>query len=127
MDMMKLFVRIAMVDMNGYNGREHHPTREMEGSFVRVTGVETVPVHTVEDEASVRGLRDVADVEDRRRPLGGEGFRQQADRIEEKESYMWFEGVLVDANGDDIEDGEVELIDHELSCKDDIILTFAVA
>lgn len=93
--MMKLFVRIALVDMNGYNGREHHPTREMEGSFVRVTNVDTVPAEEL-SEGTV-------------------------------ESYQVFCGVLVDANGDDLPGGEVELIDHELSCVGDIIQTFVIA
>jgi hypothetical protein len=73
--MLKMYVRIAHVDMEGFNGREHPPTADMVGSFVRVTGMETVP---------------------------------------DDQPYQVFEGIVVDANGEDIEGGEVELIDYEI-------------
>lgn len=41
--MLKIFVRIHTVDMNAWTGRDHHPTREMQGRYVRVTNLDTVP------------------------------------------------------------------------------------
>ena len=43
MNMLNIIVRIEHVDMNGYNGREHHPSPEMDGMFARVTNMETIP------------------------------------------------------------------------------------
>lgn len=38
---MTLIVKIEQVDRYGYLGREHHPTRDMEGHTARITRVET--------------------------------------------------------------------------------------
>ena len=40
--MLDIFVRISSVDL-GFTSREHTPTKEMEGSFVRVTNMDTIP------------------------------------------------------------------------------------
>jgi hypothetical protein len=74
--MLDIFVRINSVDI-GYSGRDHRPTPDMEGSFVRVTNMDTVPNSGT--------------------------------------PYQLFHGVIVDTNGDDVEGGEVELFDYELS------------
>jgi hypothetical protein len=37
---MAMVLRIAKVDMDGYCGRDHHPTREMEGELVLVRKME---------------------------------------------------------------------------------------
>jgi hypothetical protein len=105
MDMLKIFVRIKNVDMDGYNGRDHHPTKEMEGHFVRVTNMDTIP--------------PVAD-EERSRPDFDTRDREGYDT-----TYQVFHGILVDANGEDVEGGEVELIDHEIESVDDVPVLFS--
>jgi hypothetical protein len=39
--MLKIFVKIASVDMYGFNGRDFHPTPDMVGQLVRVIEMET--------------------------------------------------------------------------------------
>ncbi len=41
--MLRIFVRIAAVDEDGFVGRDHHPNTSMVGRLVRVTNMDTVP------------------------------------------------------------------------------------
>lgn len=92
--MLNIIVRIKNVDMDGYCGREHHPTEEMEGQFVRITNMDTVP-----------GV--------------------SAGRGPWNEGYQVFNGILVDANGEDVEGGEVDLIDHEIESYENMPVLFS--
>jgi hypothetical protein len=93
--MLNIIVRIQNVDMNGFCGRDHHPTKEMEGCFVRITNMETIPEGT--DNEDMKG----------------------------DPAYLVFSGILLDANGEDMEDGEVELIDHEIESLEDMPVLFS--
>jgi len=89
--MLFIVVRIKKVDMGGYNGRDHHPTPDMEGRYVRVTNLDTVPPAT--EDAT-------------------------------EEPLHIFYGVIVDANGDDIEDGKVQLMEHEIEVDNNVPTLF---
>jgi hypothetical protein len=82
--MLDIFVRINKVDRNVCIGREHPPTPDMEGSYVRVLVMEEVP-----------GLDEMW-------------------KYDAAAPYQLFTGIIVDTNGDDVEGGEVELVDSEI-------------
>jgi hypothetical protein len=105
MDMLNIIVRIETVDMEGFVGREHHPTSDMVGCFVRITNMDTIP--------------PVAD-EERSRPDFDTRDREGYDT-----TYQIFTGILLDANGHDIKGGEVELIDHEIQSHEGIPVLFS--
>jgi hypothetical protein len=92
--MLDIFVRIKSVDMDGYNGRDNHPTKEMEGLFVRITNMDTIPEGTANED------------------------------MEGDPSYQVFSGIVVDANGEDVEDGEITLIDYEIETLNNIPVLF---
>jgi hypothetical protein len=98
--MLNIIVRIQNVDMNGFCGRDHHPTKDMEGCFVRITNMNTVPQD--DDDGSTEGMSSDA-----------------------HGAYQVFFGILLDANGEDVEDGEVELIDHEIESLENMPVLFS--
>ena len=92
--MLDIFMRIKTVDLHRVIGREYPPTQEMEGRFVRITNMDTVP------DRNGMWAYDAA------------------------EPYQLFSGILVDANGEDVEGGEVELLDHELDSYENMPVLF---
>lgn len=109
---MKIVMRIGTVDMDGYNGREHHPTKEMEGRFVRITNMEMM-VYTELLESTEPCTECGA-------PAGGVHTADCA----ACDCFMVLYGILLDANGEDVEGGEVELIDHEIVQHEDMPVLF---
>jgi len=93
--MLDIFMRIKTVDRDVVTGREHPPSTEMEGRFVRITNMDTVP--------------------------DGDGMW----KYDSHRPYQIFSGILVDSNGEDLEGGEVELIDHELESLDNMPVLFS--
>jgi hypothetical protein len=119
MDMLNIIVRIKTVDMDGYTGRDYHPTKEMEGRFVRIYNVDTIPPpshpfdhHGIGHVGLTMLLNERPDFDTRDR----EGYDA---------AFQIFSGILVDANGEDVEGGEVELIDHEIESVDDMPVLFS--
>lgn len=102
--MLNIFVRIAKVDMDGYNGRDYHPTKDMEGSLVRITNMDTVP-----DDVDLDRCPECA-------RLKG---KPHTEFCPTRQGYQVFHGIVVDANGEDVEEGgEVSLVDHEIESLD---------
>jgi len=93
--MLDIFMRIKTVDIDSVYGREHPPSPEMEGKFVRITNMDTVP--------------------------DGDGMW----KYDSHRPYQIFSGILVDSNGEDLEGGEVELIDHEIDSYENMPLIFS--
>jgi hypothetical protein len=107
---MKMIMRIATVDMDGYNGREHHPTKEMEGRFVRITNMDTVP--------------DFLELEEMCDECAAPAGHTHETSCSKGQWFVVLHGILVDANGEDVEGGEVELIEHEIVTQNDMPMLY---
>ena len=94
--MLDIYVRIETIDRTGFQGREHLPTSDMVGQFVRV-------IHFEEVQAADDS--------------GGDG------RYAHPAGQM-FSGYLVDANGNDVEDGEVQVMGHEIESSENVPTLF---
>lgn len=83
--MLDIFVRINSIDPL-FLREVNQPTPEMEGRYVRVTNLDTVPEQS-----------------------GAPG-------------YQLFHGILVDTNGEDVEEeeGMIVLADHEIDSNDNL-------